>query len=341
MRLVEESDVIIENNSVDLLDKLGIGWEQVHARNPRLVMVRLPGVGLTGPYRSYLGFGINFESLCGLTQLRGYEDMDVSEIDSVFHMDAASGAAGAFATVAALRERDRSGEGQLVEVSQCENMLNHIGEYLVEAAATGARHERLGNRHWRRAPQGVYRCQDAPEGAGGSDQVAAHGRDRWVAISVGDDQEWDGLRRAMGNPEWAADECFATAAGRRHHDDVDAGISAWTATLTHYDAFHRCQAEGVPAGPVLTESECYADPHLRARSMFRANGNEEVGTHEYPAHAWQWDGPALAWERVPPLGVDNEAIFREVLGMSEADLQALANDGHLSRDYLGPDGQRL
>jgi crotonobetainyl-CoA:carnitine CoA-transferase CaiB-like acyl-CoA transferase len=305
-------------------------------------MVRLPGVGLSGPYRSYLGFGINFESLCGLTYLRGYEDVDLSEIDSVFHMDAASGAAGAFATLAALRERERTGQGQLVEVSQCENMLNHIGEFLVEAAATGVRHERMGNRHWRRAPQGAYRCLDAPEGAGGAGQPASHGVDRWVTLSVGDDDEWMGLRRAMGDPEWTADPRFASAEGRReHHEEIDAGISAWTAGRSHYDAFHALQAAGVPSGPVLTESEAYADPHLRARGMFRENGNEEVGTHEYPTQPFRWDGPPLPWAPIAPLGRDNESVYREVLGLDDAGIEALRADGHLSNDYLGPDGQPL
>ena len=86
LRLVDASDVLIENNSVDLLDKLGIGWDEVHARNPRLIMIRMPSVGLEGPYRNYLGFGVNFEALCGLGALRGYPDLDLSENESVFHM---------------------------------------------------------------------------------------------------------------------------------------------------------------------------------------------------------------------------------------------------------------
>ena len=103
------------------------------ARNPRLVLARMPSVGLSGPYRNYLGFGVNFEGLCGLTWLRGYPDLDLSENEHVFHMDAASGASGAFAVLAALRRREQTGRGELIELSQCENMLNHIGELLVDA----------------------------------------------------------------------------------------------------------------------------------------------------------------------------------------------------------------
>lgn len=342
LRLAEKCDILIENNSVDLVDKLGIGWDDVSARNPRLSMVRLPSVGLDGPYRNYLGFGVNFESLCGLTAIRGYPDADPADTDAVFHMDAATGAMGAVAVMAALRERDRTGRGSLVELSQCENMINHIGELVVEASATGVRHDRMGNRHPERAPQGVYRCRDAAPGTAGAGGVGAHGTDRWVAISVGSDAEWSGLRAAMGNPEWAEDARLAPAAGRRdHHDEIDAGISAWTRDLTHYDVFHRCQEHGVPAGPVLTESECYADPHLRARGLFRENGNAELGTHEYAAHAFRWDGPPMAWGPIPPLGADNEAVLRGVLGLSDDEWAALEQDGHFSGDYLGPDGKPL
>ncbi|MHB1912358.1 MAG: CaiB/BaiF CoA-transferase family protein, partial [Acidimicrobiales bacterium] len=342
LRLVERCDVLVENNSVDLMDKLGVGWEAVSARNPRLVMVRLPAVGLEGPYRGYLGFGINFEALCGLIATRGYPDEELSETDAGFHMDAATGMSGALATLAALRQRRLTGTGSLVEVSQCENMLNHIGEMLVEAADSGVVHDRLGNRHPGRAPQGVYRCRDAPAGTAGAGAGGAHGVDRWVAISVGSDEEWTSLVRAMGDPEWARAEDLATAEGRRaRHDEIDAGITAWTTGLDHYDAFHRCQAEGVPAGPVLTESECYADPHFRARGLFRTNGSSELGEHEYPAHLFRWDGPDLGWGPIPVMGEHNEEVFRGLVGLSEQEYAALAEDGHFSGDYLGPDGAPL
>ena len=233
-RLVARADVLLENNSVDLMDKLGIGWEAVHARNPRLVMVRLPSAGFDGPYRHFLGFGSNMEALFGLTAIRGYPDLDVSENDMVFHMDAATGGVAAFATLAALRRRDHTGVGELVEVAQSENMLNHIGELLVDVARGVHDDHRLGNRHPWRAPQGAYRCLDAEPGAGKAGDVGAGGLDRWVVISVGDDDHWTGLRAAMGEPDWSSHERFATATGRRaHHDEIDVGITAWTRALAH------------------------------------------------------------------------------------------------------------
>jgi crotonobetainyl-CoA:carnitine CoA-transferase CaiB-like acyl-CoA transferase len=327
LRLAETCDVMVENNSVDLLDKLGIGWEALHARNPALILLRMPSVGLTGPYRSYLGFGVNFEGLCGLTAIRGYDDVDLSEGETVFHMDAASGSAGAFAVLAALRRRDETGVGELIELSQSENMLNHIGELLIDAERTGAEHQPLGNRHHSFAPQGVYRCQ---------------GDDRWIAISVTDDDAWIGLGRAAGDPPWSADERFATAAGRReHHDELDGLISAWTEHHRDQDLFQACQHHGVAAAPVLTESDAMADPHLDQRGMFRENGNDEVGLHPHPAHLWRWDGPDLAWGPLPVLGGDNELVFKQWVGLSDDEYADLADGGHLSLDYLDPEGNPM
>lgn len=345
LRLAEKCDVLIENNSVDLMDRLEIGWKAVSARNPRLIMLRMPSVGLEGPYRGYVGFGINFESLCGLTFIRGYGDEDLADTDSVFHMDAATGSAGALAVLAALRQRQRSGEGTLIELSQSENMLNHIGELLVAASVGNAVTERSGNRDPDRAPQGVYRCRDAEPAvaeAAGVGLPAAHGADRWAAISVETDQQWEGLRRAMGDPAWAAEPDLGTLEGRRrNHDQLDGRIEAWTRRLDQYEVFHRCQAQGVPAAPVLTESACYSDPHLRQRGLFRANGSPELGEHEYVAHPFRWDGPPLRWGAIPTLGQHNEEVFRGLLGLTDQEYGRLSDDGHLSQDYLGPDGSPL
>ena len=327
LRLAERCDVMIENNSVDLLDKLGIDWDTLHDRNPRLILIRMPSVGLTGPYRSYLGFGVNFEGLCGLTSLRGYADADLSEGETVFHMDAASGSAGAFATLLALRRRERTGVGELVELSQSENMLNHIGEYLIDADRTGREHLPIGNRHEVYAPQGCYPCR---------------GRDAWAVISVVDDERWRALAEVTGHPEWVDDPRFASVEDRRaNHDELDRLLGRWTTALSPGEVFERCQARGIAAAPVLHELEAMADPHLRARGMFAENGNDELGTHLYPGHLWHWDGPAMAWGPIPILGGDNEAILKGIVGLSDEEYADLEADGHLSLDYLDPEGKPL
>ena len=324
MRLVDVSDVLIENNSVDLMNRLGISWEELHARNPNLIMVRMPSVGLEGPYRSYLGFGVNFEALCGLGAIRGYRDADLSENEAVFHMDAASGAAGAFAALMALRRRERTGVGELVEVSQSENMLNHIGELLIDASRTGAIHEPLGNRHRVHAPQGCYPCQ---------------GDDQWAVLSITDDEQWQSMVELLGSPEWATDPALSTATGRQeHHDAIDKYLSEWTSTHTAQEIFEICQRAGIAAAPVLHEDETFTDAHFQQRGLFATNGNADSGTHLYPTHIWRWSGPEMRFEELPVLGGHNEAIFKGLLGMTDEEYTLLVEGGHIQLDYLQPDG---
>ncbi|MDH3683158.1 MAG: CoA transferase [Acidimicrobiia bacterium] len=324
LRLVDASDVLVENNSVATLDKLGIGWDVLHARNPDLIVLRMPPMSLDGPYARYVGFGASFEALCGLTRIRGYLDDDPTTTTAAFHMDPATGAAGAFAVMCALRRRRQTGVGELIEFAQSENMMQHIGEYFIDADRTGRYHGPGGNRHLQRAPQGCYPCR---------------GEDRWAVISVGTDTEWQGLCRAMAQPNFATDHRFATAPDRRaNHDELDRIVAGWTATLDHREVFERCQGERVPAGPVLDEADAYADPQLRARGFFREQGSTDVGTWEFPGHQWRWTGPDMRWGPICRLGDANDYILRDVLGMSDEEYRALDDAGHLTLDYLQSDG---
>jgi crotonobetainyl-CoA:carnitine CoA-transferase CaiB-like acyl-CoA transferase len=303
----------------------------------------MPAVGLSGPYTDYLGFGIHYETLCGFTAIRGYADMDPTANGSVFHMDAATGPAGAFAALAALRRRQLTGVGELIELAQAENMMGHIGDLFVEAALSGVHHGPLGNRHRFHAPQGVYRCRDSAEpvpeitGPGGL-PVAVCGADRWVAVSVGSDAEWAALARLCGREDLAG---LTTAERRERHDELDGVIGAWSASQDYREAAAACRAAGVPAGAVLTEGDCFDDPQLRARGFFRPNGNAELGTHEYAGHAFRWTGPDLAWKPIPLMGEHNEAVFRDVVGFSDSEWAAHLADGHVSLDFVGPDGTSL
>lgn len=323
LRLIEVSDVLVENNSIGVLARLGIDWDTLHTRNPSLILVREPAVGLDGPYADFIGFGTHFEALCGMTSIRGYADADPQIMRSVYHMDPATGAAGASATMMALRRRNRTGEGELIEVAQAENMVQHIGEYLVDAARTGRQHAPIGNRHSTRAPQGVYPCE---------------GDDQWVAISVGDDDEWASLAGLMN----IDDARFTTAAARHeHHDELDQLLAAWTANHDKVELAERCQNAGIAAGPVLDDAECFNDPHLRDRGWFRPNGSPDVGTHDYPGHLWKWDGPPLAWDPLCRMGNENEYVWKELAGLDDNEYARLEANGHLSLDYLQPNGERF
>ena len=345
-RLVRECDVIVENNSLGVLPKLGLDWDTVHSVNPRTVVLRMPPMGLEGPYSDWVGFGANFEALCGLTGLRGYADEDPTSLTSVFHMDPASAATAAFALLAVLRRRDGidgnggTGVGELIEFSQSENVMQHIGEYFIDAASTGTRHRPVGNRSIARAPQGCYPCAVDP--------ARPDHDDEWAVIACETDDDWRALARLIDQDLTPADGPLAddnrlvTLAGRlEHHDHIDARISAWTSARTSHEVFHRCQQSGVPAGGVLRESQLRADPQMGDRAWFRENGSVEQGWHSFPGRQWRWDGPEMPWRPIGILGDANEYVYRDLLGLDDTEWQALCDEGHITRDYLNPDGTSM
>jgi crotonobetainyl-CoA:carnitine CoA-transferase CaiB-like acyl-CoA transferase len=327
LRLLEVCDVLVENNPPKLLDALDLGYEQMAGRNPGLVVLRMPAGGLTGPYRDFVGFGGSFEGLVGLRSFRGYPTTSPEGAPGSLHMDTAAGATGTFAVLAALRRRRRSGQGALIDLSQLENLVQQTGEYVM-AGARGVDFGPTGNRNDRHAPQGVYPCA---------------GEDRWVAISVGSDEEWHALMRVMGDPAWADDATFSALSGRMaSHDDLDERISAWTEQMDRYDVFHRCQAAGIAAAPVMDEADLYADPQLAHIGFFRPLESPHTGRHSYPAHPLRWSGPPLRWDGAAPgLGDDNDYVFRQLLGLTEDEYEQLAAEGHLSQDYLDREGNQL
>ncbi|MDA8046908.1 MAG: CoA transferase [Actinomycetota bacterium] len=322
MRLAEQSDVLIDNFKANGLERIGIDVSELQRRNPRLIIVRLPPTGLTGDWAAYTGFGAQFDALSGLSSVCGHLGSDPTTTPATTYMDAASGPAGALAVLAALRYRGATGRGQFVEMSQSENVMSHLGEMFVEQQL-GLEARRLGNRHERFAPQGLYPCR---------------GQDRWLAVTVPDESTWPRLAGAIGRPELAGDPRFADAAGRRaHHDELDRAISAWTVDQDAIEAFHLLQGAGVPAGPLLDDELLTDDPNLAARGWFRPLESGDVGVHPHPGPAFT--GVPLAWRRgSPTLGEDNEYVYKKILGVSDDDYARYERDHILATDYLKPDG---
>jgi len=321
MRLVDRSDVFIENFKASGLANMGIHTSEMMARNPRLIVLRMPPAGLAGDWSGYTGFGAQFDGLTGMTWLLGHRGADPSASPATTYMDAASGPAAAFAVLAALRYRRETGRGQLVELPQAENVLNHLGDIMVDCQL-GVEPTRIGNRHDSRAPQGLYRCQD----------------DRWLAISVGNDEEWVGLATAIGRPELAEDIAFADTASRhRHHDELDEVLACWAAGQDALEAFVHLQHHGVPAAPLMDEKTFCEDPHVAARGWMRDLTTTDVGTHPHPGHPYR--GVPQVWRRgSPSLGEDDEYVYKRILGLSDTDFDWLAREKIRAEDYLDTEG---
>ena len=319
-QLVRISDVIIDNNTVGMMDRFELDYSTLHALNPTLIYVSMPIFGVSGPYKDYVGFGANAEAVAGFSSLRGYPDSDPTSIGSSFHMDASSGIGAAYAALVGLYERDRTGRGQFIEFTQAEHLLHQIGGPLMDAAMNRRAHTGLGNRDSARAPQGIYPCQ---------------GEDRWIALSVGTDDEWAGLCQAIGRPKMTQYPAYdGNIARHARHDELDQLISRWTSTQDAREAMILLQRHGVPTGVVANDKDIYDDPHLEARGFFRWMEHPESGRHRYPGHPFKYSRTALRFDLPAPLlGQHNDLVYRQLLGLPANEIQRLTELGHIGDSY--------
>jgi len=327
-RLVAESDVVYENNAVGTLEKLGITYEWLKEANPGIIMVRVPAYGLTGPYSNARALGVHLEAVMGHTLLRGYADADASSNAAIYSGDYLAGAQGAFAVMTALWHRDRTGEGQLIEIAQAENAAPMFTQAIVDYSLNRNVQTAIGNRDVHgRYPCGVYPAR--------SEGDATTMQDRWISIHVENDTQWQAFVSVMGSPAWATDARYATNEGRAaNYQEIDAGIAAWTAERDDYALMHELQAAGVAATPVLEASRMFDDPHLRARNFFRSQTQKDAGTHEYVGPLWQMAGTPVEYLQPPVMfGEHNEYVYRELLKVSDAEWNALMAGGHIAIEY--------
>jgi crotonobetainyl-CoA:carnitine CoA-transferase CaiB-like acyl-CoA transferase len=296
--LVAVSDLVVNNCRAGVMERHGLGYEDLRAIRPDVVFAALSGFGATGPLSSYAGFGGTIEPLSGLLQLTGYERE--GKRYRIREMDVINGLVGVCGVVAALFHRRRTGEGQFVDVSQTEAATHALmGEALLELTVNGSQSLPVGNRSPHFAPQGCYRCR---------------GAERWVTLTVRSDEEWRRFGEAAGRPEWALDPRFARSEGRfRHHDEIDEKIESWTLQMDDLEVMRLLQAAGVPAGAVLDTAGLENDPHLGARGYFiRAEKNPDG---LFPGMFFQLSlGSGRLFHRGPDLGEHNDYVYGKLLG---------------------------
>ncbi|MBM3139048.1 MAG: CoA transferase [Chloroflexi bacterium] len=316
-RLVRISDVLVENFSAGVMERLGFGYNRLRALRPEIIVLSMPAFGTTGPYRDHVGFGWGLEHQSGITALTGYLG-DAPMRTGTITPDPLNGVHGAAAVAAALVQRRLTGRGQFIELAHWESTVALIGEAVLEQSFNGTFAGRLGNRHRVHAPQGCYRC------AGG---------DEWVALTVTSGDEWAGLCRALGRLELASDARFATAAERRaHHDELDAIIGAWMAGRGKHEAMEALQQHGVPAGAVLDNAEALTQEHFRARGFFQTLPHPDGVEFPYMNGPWRFSRtPVGVREPAPLLGEDNEYVLGELLGLSAGEIAELESSGVTAR----------
>jgi crotonobetainyl-CoA:carnitine CoA-transferase CaiB-like acyl-CoA transferase len=321
-RFVTTCDVVVENYTPRVLDQVGLDYDSLRAMRPDIVMVRMPGFGLDGPWRDLAAFAFVIEDASGLTWLTGHPDQLPWEPYCVG--DPNAGLHAMFGMLLALEHRDRTGEGCLVEAAMVDAALNITAEQVVEHSAYGALLTRTGNRGPCAAPQSLYQTAGVDE----------YGRDDcWVAIAVATDEQWVSLRCALGEPEWAADRALATAAGRvRDHDRIDAFLGEWCRARSADEIVERLWDAGVPVGKVMQPHRQTDLVQLQARKFFEELDHPLIGPSRYSTLPMRFSRvPGGLHVRHAPLLGEHNAELLEALGLSPSEIDALEADGIIGR----------
>ncbi len=306
-RLVAVSDVVIENFSAGVMARWGLDFAALVAIRPQVVLVSMAGMGHTGPWRDHVTYADAVQAVSGLAGEVGLPGG--APLGLTFGLgDMIAGFHAALATLAALERRDATGRGQHVDLAQVEAVVSHMGTSVLEVTTGGASSGPLGNRHPAMAPHGVF---------------PTAGQDRWCAIAVRSDDDWQALCRVLGRPELADDPRFAAVERRRANAEaLDALLAGWTREHDADTLMARLQAAGVPAGVVQDGRDLVErDPHLRARGFYVTLGHPQAGifAHEGVVPRLE-DTPGGVVTPAPCLGEHTDAVLCDLLGLGDTDL---------------------
>lgn len=323
-RLAGECDVVLENFRPGVLDRLGLSWDVLHELNPELIMCSMPAQGESGPHRTYIAYAPALTALSGYTYLTGLPESPPCGLGVGF-IDLLSGAHADLAVLAALHHRDRTGNGQYIELSQTEAAISMLDSSILEYFANGVVAERLGNRDLNQAPHGCYRCA---------------GEDRWIVIAVKDDDEWQRLTAVIDRPDLLSDRELSTVEGRlARHDELDGAVAAWTTDRDPHEAMRTLQEAGVPAGVVQTVGDLLElDEHLRERRYFEEVEHPVMGTVELdraPFTLLSTPG-TLDGRAAPLMGQHDDDVYSQILGLTAAEIASLRQSGVIDAHLLAP-----
>jgi crotonobetainyl-CoA:carnitine CoA-transferase CaiB-like acyl-CoA transferase len=308
--LAKVSDVVTDNFSAGIMQKLHCGYEQMRAAKADIIQISMSGYGQYGPFRAYLGYGPPASALSGLFSASGYAGLGPSEI-GVSYPDPNAGLMGAYAVMVALLHRDATGEGQYIDQSQWEAMLAHMPEALLEWDLNRREPVRKGNHDAVMAPHETYKAQ------GDADQ--------WVSIAVGTDAEFRALCAVMGQPDLADDPRFAHATDRKKNEAaLDELVTAWTSVRDKWAVTEELQAAGVAAYPSLSNKGLTEDPHLLARDYFVNLEHATIGRRTHAGIPWRMSATPCAIRSAAPLaGAHTDEVLGSLLGLSAAELDRL------------------
>jgi crotonobetainyl-CoA:carnitine CoA-transferase CaiB-like acyl-CoA transferase len=315
LKLVKISDIVVENFSPRVMSNWDLDYATLKKSNVKLIMLSMSATGQNGPWKDFVSYGPTLQSLGGLTYLTSYSQ-DAPMGLGYAYADMVSGLYGAISILAALRHRDRCGQGQYIDLSEYEAVCTTIGPALIDA---GFNHHQImptGNHaeHRPAAPYGCYKCS---------------GEDRWCVIAVFTEDEWQSLCGIVGNPAWSKAEKFSSLAGRMKHKEIlDRHIGEWTADRTAENVADGLQQAGITAGVVQNAENLANDPQLSARNFFTSLSHPVLGEIKTDSYPFKFKkNRQAAWKASPLLGEANQYVFEELLGMKKATIQSYIEQG--------------
>lgn len=315
--LVAKSNVVVDNFSAGVMERLGLGYEALREVKPDIIQVVMPGWGLTGPLQSWVAWGWQLCAYNGLMALWGYPDSPMDTRCKVAWPDRVAVMTMGLGVLAAVEHQERTGQGQFIEVTLLEAQGAKMGPAILDYTVNGREWETLGYQEVLGAPYAPYGC------------YPCWGEDNWVIIACQTDEEWQSMVRLIGDSSWAADPRFATKAGRKEHrEELEQHLAAWTRTLTSRQAFRLLQEAGVAAGVPMSGEDLYYDIHLRERGHIVEIDEPPWGrvTHHGLSGIPSLSAASAA-RPAPWIGAHNDYVFGEILGMSEAEIRELEGKG--------------
>jgi benzylsuccinate CoA-transferase BbsF subunit len=316
-KLISASDIVANNFSPGTMEKFGLGYEAVREFKPDIIYLAMSMQGASGPDHRYLGFGLTIGALTGLQFLSGAADREPAGTGTNYPDHVPNPCHAAFALLAALRHRRKTGEGQFIDLAQTEPMISLLGPAIMQFTANGVTPERSGNVRLPKVPCGVYPCA---------------GEDQWIAISAWSDRSWTALVRVIGKSEWLGSELSRLDQRIARRQSIDADLGQVTRGWNAEELMSVLQKNGVAAGVVRTAADVIEkDPQLRARGHWIYLDHPEMGRSLYNAPAFRISGFAdVPSTPAPLLGQHTHDVCRDLLGLSEGEIGALQSEGVLT-----------
>ena len=313
-RLISKADVVMENFSTGVMEKWGLDYEGLKKIKPDIIMLRQSGFGSSGPYARLPAFGMTLAGMTGISNFIGWPDSDPLPVGVAAYTDCICPRFATASLIAALDYRNKTGKGQVLDLSQFETGLYFILPSLLDYMANQREPSRCGNASSFAVPHNVYRCR---------------GEDRWCAIAVLNTEQWRSFCEAIGKEDLIRDPQYRTFLARKKNEHaLDAVISTWTRNFTAEEVMEKMQSAGVPAGVVKNAADIYDDPQLRYRNLFWPLQHPEIGSFTHLGQAFQLsETPARAERPAPCLGEHTASVCTEIIGMPDDELVQLMSEG--------------